>query len=116
MNKPLLVLLLAVGISGCATRSDFSAISSKNINVSNLELKKQDSLGKVSGEDCKHIIIFIPTKLAPSIEEALDNALSVKGGNILLDATAKYHNFYIPYLYGQECWNISGEAYDTYKK
>lgn len=116
MIKPLLVISVVIGITGCATRSDFSAISSKNINISNLELKKQDSLGKVSGEDCKHIIVFFPTKVAPSIEEALDNAFSVNGGNILLDATAKYHNFYIPYLYGQECWNITGEAYDTYKK
>lgn len=117
MIKFCLSLFVAILLSGCATsRSDFSAIASKNINLSDLQIKKEDSLGKVSGEDCKHIIVLVPTKMYPSVEEALDNALTVKGGNLLVDATVNYHRFYFPYIYGEECWTVSGEAYDTYKK
>lgn len=116
MYKHLLLAIYIATMTGCATRSDFSALSSKNVNISNLVLKKQDSLGRVTGKDCKHEIIGIPTKIVPSLEEAIDKAFEVKGGNLLLDATTKHHFFFIPLLYSQECWEVSGDSYDTYKK
>ena len=102
-------------LAGCATRSDFTAISGKNVNLSNIKVDKSMSKGRASGEDCQHIIIFIPTSGDPTLDEALDRALEPKQANLLLDAVVKWHWFYIPYIYGQKCWKVEGVAYDTFK-
>jgi len=100
---------------GCASRSDFTAISSKNVNLSNIKLDPTKRKGRTSGEDCTHIIIIIPTGGPPTLDEALDQALEAKGANLLLDAVVNWSFWIIPYVYGQECWNVEGEAYNTYE-
>ena len=116
MKKWYLYLVLCVILtSGCATRSDFTAISSKNVNLSNIQIDHSRLKGRTSGEDCTHIIIFIPTGGPPTLDEALDRALEPKQANLLLDAVVNWNYFYIPYIYGQHCWKVEGDAYDTYE-
>ena len=111
-----MVVIFAFGlVTGCATRSDFTAISGKNVNLSNIKLNKEMSRGRTVAEDCQHIIIFIPTSGPPSLDEALDRALEAKNANLMTDAVVKHHWFYIPYIYGQECWKAEGVAYDTFQ-
>jgi hypothetical protein len=55
------VLALSL-ITGCSVRCDFTALSSKNVNLASIKVDKSQSKGKVYGEDCAHIIVFIPTK------------------------------------------------------
>lgn len=102
-------------IAGCATRSDFTAISSKNVNLSNMQIDRAKSKGRTSGEDCQHIIILFPTGGPPTLDEALDRALEAKRANILTDAVVEFNSFYIPYIYGQTCWKVEGDAYDTFE-
>jgi len=102
-------------LAGCATRSDFTAISGKNVNLSNIKVDKTMAKGRTTGEDCQHIVIFIPTSGPPTLDEALDRALEAKQANLLLDAVVRHNWFYIPYIYGQECWKAEGVAYDTFK-
>ena len=102
-------------LSGCATRSDFTAISGKNVNLSSIKVDKSQAKGRTNGEDCQHIVIVIPTGGPPTLDEALDRALEAKQANLLVDAVVKHNWFYIPYIYGQECWKAEGVAYDTYK-
>jgi hypothetical protein len=101
--------------TGCATRSDMTAISSKNVNLQNLSLDPSESKGRTSGEDCTHIISFIPTGGPPTIDEAIDRALEARGANILTDAVVEWSYFYIPYIYGRSCWHAEGDAYDTFE-
>lgn len=114
MLRPILTLSCFLLLSGCAIRSDFTAISSKNVNLSSIKVDKSQSKGQSTGKDCTHIIIFIPTGGNPTLDEAVDKALESKQADILMDATVMYHWFYIPYIYGQACWDVKGEAYDTY--
>ena len=100
--------------SGCAVRSDFTALSGKNVNLSSISINPKMNRGKAIGEDCQRIIIFIPTSGPPTLDEALDKALESKQSNLLLDAVVKHEWFYIPYIYGQDCWKTEGTAYDTY--
>lgn len=103
-------------LGGCATHSDFTAISGKNVNISNMKIDKSQSKGTTSGEDCSHIISFIPVgSLNPTVDEAVDRALEAKRADILLDASLDFHTFYIPLIYGQTCWKVEGTAYETYK-
>ncbi len=112
----ILVALLLPVLSACATRSDFTAISSKNVNLSDLRIDRSKSKGRVQGEDCQRIIIIIPTSFGPpSLDEALDRALEKRRANVLLDAVVNFSSYYIPYIYGETCWRVEGDAYDTYE-
>ena len=110
-----LIALLMPLLGACASRSDFTAISGKNVNLSNIHLDRSEAKGRVHGEDCMDIIIIIPTGGPPTLDEALDRALEEKQANVLLDAVVEYSSFYIPYIYGRQCWKVEGEAYDTYQ-
>lgn len=107
--------LFVVVLSGCATRSDFTAISSKNVNLSEIQIDRSRLKGRAEGEDCQHIIILFPTSGQATLDEALDKALEPKRANLLLDAVVNWNSFYIPYIYGQTCWRVEGDAYDTYE-
>ena len=114
-------LVLAVSIAGllvaagCSTRSDLTAISSKNVKLDPLRLDPARSKGRASGEDCTSIIIIFPTGGRPTIDEALDRALESKSANLLTDAVVTWSYFYIPYIFGQSCWRAEGDAYDTFE-
>lgn len=103
------------GAGACASRSDLTAISSKNVNLSNFKIDRSKAKGRTSGEDCTQIISFIPTGGPPTIDEALDRALEAVNANLLTDAVVRYDHFYIPYIYGRTCWRAEGDAYDTFE-
>jgi hypothetical protein len=108
-----LALLLAV-TPGCASRSDLTAVSSKNVNLSNIRIDREKSKGRTQGEDCQNIILFIPTSGLPTLDEAIDRALEKKRANVLLDAVVNWHSYWA-ILFGQTCWKVEGDAYDTYE-
>ena len=108
------VITLALGAC-VSSRSDFSAISGKNVNLSNFRIDRSKSKGRVSGSDCTQVILIIPNGSPPTLDEALDRALEPKRANLLLDAVVEYSSYYIPYIYGETCWKVEGEAYDTYE-
>ncbi len=110
-----MIALLLSTLASCASRSDFTAISSKNVNLSDIQIDRSKSKGRVHGEDCTQIIIVFPTGGPPTLDEALDQALEGANANVLLDAVVDYHTFYIPYLFGETCWEVEGNAYDTYE-
>jgi len=100
---------------GCTMHSDFTALSSKNVNLTGIAIKKENSKGISSGKDCQHIISFIPTSGPPTLDEAIDRALEPMRANLMLDAQVDWVSFYIPYVYGQTCWKVKGEVYDSYE-
>ena len=112
----ILVILGVLVLSGCASRSDFTAISSKNVNLSNASIDPNSAKGRTSGENCQQIIILFPVGGPATLDEALDQALEAKNANLLLDAVVDWNFFFIPYIYGQECWKVEGDAYDTYEQ
>ena len=119
MNRRVSALVITVllpVLGACATRSDFTAISGKNVNLTDIRIDRSKSKGRSYGEDCQRIIIIIPTSLSqPTLDEALDQALEAKKANVLLDAVVNFHSYYIPYIYGETCWKVEGDAYDTYE-
>ncbi|MGX2041213.1 hypothetical protein ACWJKU_13935 [Methylocaldum sp. MU1018] len=108
MKKTILLILSATLLSGCATRlADFTMMSSKNIDLSRGANFKRGA-SRVTGDDTKHIIIFIPTG-QPNVKAAMDKAIeSVPGAVALLDGTITQKAWYIPYIYGQSSFVVEG--------
>jgi hypothetical protein len=105
-NKGILFFVVLL-LSGCSTRvADFTIISSKNIDISKgVDFKRGSA--RVRGEDLKHIIILPGSH--PNAKEAMDQAIeSVPGAVALVDGVLNHSLWYIPYIYGQEAYEVEG--------
>lgn len=107
MKQSLFIIALLL-MSGCSNRiADFTIISSKNVDISRgAEFKR--SAQRVTGEDVKHIIVFIPTG-QPNAKEAMDRAIEkVPGAIALMDGVVTQESWWIPYIYGQTKFVVEG--------
>lgn len=100
---------IALGTSGCATRvGDLTVASTKNIDIKT-GMHRIDSSKRLVGRDTIHIILFIPTGMYPNMEEAMDNAMEQSPGVVALsDMSIKRGAFYIPFIYGQDYYEVEG--------
>ena len=108
------MLVASLLLSGCTVRhGDFTVLSSKLVNIKELDLSKADRTKGVTGTDVAHIIVFIPTKQQVTLKEALDDALRKGNGDVMTDAVIYYWSWYIPYIYGQVGWEVTGDVVRT---
>jgi hypothetical protein len=109
MKKLYLSLTLALLIisAGCMTRiTDFTIISSKNIDLSKASTFKRTS-DRVKGEDRMWIIIFFPTKFKIDLKAAIDEAIqSVPGCVALVDGVVSAESWY--FLIGTDAYMVEG--------
>jgi len=71
-------------------------------------LHKVDDSVRHTGRDTKHIIVFIPTGI-PNMKEAMDEAIEKTPGAVgLSNVTVKQGWWYIPYIYGQQYFEVEG--------
>ncbi len=108
MKKTIFLFLITAILANCSQRiTDFTIISSKNIDLSRgKELKR--STDRVSGIDKKHVIFFIPTGI-PNLKEAMDRAIESSPGAVALtDGVVTAYNWWIPGIYGQHWIEVSG--------
>ncbi|MFT7005589.1 MAG: hypothetical protein ACJAXJ_000087 [Colwellia sp.] len=96
-----LAAISGLALGGCTARiADVTYISTKAVNQSQISKATTDNV-RVTGEDMKQIIVFIPTG-RPDMKEALDEAIETKPCGIALkDATLTSYSWWIPYIYGQ---------------
>jgi hypothetical protein len=117
MNRQLLgiaLLLIGVAVTGCAThQGDFTVASSKIIRLNDFKLDQKVNAKNVEGKDVQHVIIVFPTGGAPSFKRAMDEALEKGDGDVMTDVRIDSWWFYIPYIYGQAGWSVSGDVVKT---
>jgi len=104
-----LIALTGILLTGCSTRyGTLTMATTKNIQMDNvrLELVKEN----VSGKSTKPIVLIIPTG-TPSIEDAIDAALEANGGDLLQNVVIYYKWFYIPYIYGENTFDVKGDVW-----
>ena len=112
----LLSLCAAVVLSGCSMRhGDFTVVSNKMVRLSDFELDTTKTTKKVVGEDVQHIILFIPTASEPTLDGAMDDIFSRADGDVITDAVIESWGWYIPYIYGQRGWRVTGDVVKTRK-
>lgn len=87
MNKAkwMLIGLFIVISSGCVHRvADLTLVSTKNIDLTDAVLDTRSG-ERVKGEDCTFSLLgLIPLKI-PNFQEAIDSALEVGNGSIMVD-------------------------------
>ena len=95
---------------GCQQRlGDFTFLSSKNIDLSNLEMDAAEGAPIVEGVDSKPIIFIFSTGV-PNLKEAVDRAIESGGGTALSDVTIYYTYWYIPYIVGDVAFRVRGKV------
>ena len=103
----------ALSVSACSHTEDFTALSTKNVHLAELRIDPKDSKGFVRGDDCKYIVVIVPTGV-PNPKQAVDQALQSNNTQLLLNTRLTYEWFYIPYIFGRSCWTAEGDSYDTF--
>lgn len=118
MTRSILCLVaLCTLLSACLVRhGDFTVLTNKLVRLSEFDLSKSTSSSPVEGVDRAHIILVFPTKANATLEDAVDDALTRGGGDVMTDATVHYWFWYIPYIYGQEGWSVSGNVVKTRRR
>lgn len=97
---------------GCTQRlGDFTLISTKNVDLSDASIDVKTGR-RVTGEDCRYIALFIPLG-APSIKEAVDDALEKGNGNLLVDQVTFVRSWYVPLIVGESCYVAEGTAVEA---
>ena len=104
------VALLA---SACTITGDFTVLSNKLVRTGDFDLSKAPRTKNVAGEDVTHIVLFFPVSSQANLEEAIDDALRKGDGDVLTDAVVHYSWFYIPLIYGQAKWTVTGDVVRT---
>lgn len=104
-----LVFAMMLLSSGCTQRlTDFTVISTKNVPIGGYDQTKLvKGTTRVKGEDCAHMILFIPTG-TPNMKEAIDRAIESTPGAIgLVDGVVK-SSFWYALLYGKNKYIVEG--------
>lgn len=107
------ILLLMFLLTGCVTHhGQYTVLSNKIVDVSDFTVS--EVTGKnIEGRDVSHIVIFIPTKTNPNINDALRDAFKKADGDVMTDVVITEWYWYIPYIYGQHGWSVEGDVAKT---
>lgn len=112
--KLLMIMMVVSFIGGCSWRNDFTALSSKNFGLNDLQVDASKSKGRVQGRSCQEVVFIFPTSFeTPNAKEAVDRALERVNAQVLLNAVLEYEGFYVPLIYGRKCYFAEGDAYDA---
>jgi hypothetical protein len=117
MNKKIIsiisIMVLGVLSSACTSRQgSFTILSTKNVEISRVDLKKVDFTRNVEGTDGRFTFLIIPFGSAPKIEEAVDICLESGGGDFMTSAVL-YHTSWSVILFGWESWTVEGDVGDS---
>ena len=107
--RKLFIISLLLLFCGCSYRmTDFTILSSKNIDLSKMDKYKRGK-ERVTGIDKIRVIIFIPTGMRSDLKEALDRAIEQTPGCVgLVDGVVHYTEWYIPFFYGELYYTVEG--------
>jgi len=103
--------LLILVMSGCSIRlSDFSAVTTKSINLDKVDIDSLPQVKGVRGKDTKFTLVFIPLGV-PHLEDAIDDALEKGGGDLMTDVVLYRRSWW--FLIGQESLEVKGNVVNT---
>jgi hypothetical protein len=111
-NRFIFALFIFILPSCTFNHGNFTVLSNKIVDTQHFNLGQSTRKRKVQGKDISHTIIFFPTKI-PKLSEALNNAFEKSDTDLMTDVNISRTWWYIPYIYGQEAWIVTGDAIKT---
>lgn len=113
MNKNILFVISFLLLAGCTVNhGDFTVLSNKIVSTQNFDMGTSKRIRNVEGKDTAHMIILFPTG-TPKLESALNDAFQKTDTDVMTDVIVKSWFWWIPYLYGNMGWEVSGDAVKT---
>lgn len=112
MKKLLRSLALAATmlVSGCASElGRFPILSTKNVEVSRVDLKKIGVARDLEGTDGRVWFLFIPFGGSPTIEKAADRCLARGYGDFMTSARVEHVSWSI-LLFTYEGYRVTGDV------
>lgn len=110
--KKVFIIFFVILLTSCTQRFlDVSAISTRQIEVSNIDLSKYQQKKDITGEDKKNIILLFPVGL-PKITKAVDNALDKGDGDLLINASIDIERKWFV-LFGYKKVIVNGTVINT---
>ena len=106
----LLVVVLA-SLVGCKQRiGQLSVVTTRNVNLAEVDLDKAPTERMVVGDDTVFILVFIPFGI-PTLQDAVEDALAKGGGDVMTDVTV--HRRWWWFIVGQEWIEVTGDVVKT---
>lgn len=115
MNKLFFVACLLILLSACnktVNQGQFTVISNKNIDLTNIDTSFKNRKQNIKGESDSFRGFF--SSNYPSFEEALDNAFSHTNGDVLLDVKVEKF-FRNDFMRPNRGWVVRGDSIKTIK-
>lgn len=111
MKRLLLIMGLVITLNACSTHiTDFTMISTKNINIENKNLDNLPKQKNIIGEDKKGIFVIIPFG-RPTIQAAVNDALTKGNGDLLVDASLDTEGWW--FIFGEFGYKVKGTVINT---
>jgi hypothetical protein len=106
----LVASILFLTMAGCANRiGDFTIVSTKNVEISRVDLKRVDFTRGVEGGNGRWWVLFIPLGPAPNMKEAVDRCLERGHGDFMTSAVIYERNWHV-ILFGHEAIEVKGDV------
>ncbi len=113
MKTKILSVISLILLSACSVNhGNFTVLSNKIVSTQNFDIGNSPRIKNVSGQDSAHMIIIFPTG-TPKLEAALNNAFQKTDTDVMTDVTVKSWYWWIPYIYGNFGWEVTGDAIKT---
>ncbi|MBQ9236252.1 MAG: hypothetical protein IJ184_07320 [Alphaproteobacteria bacterium] len=114
--KNILTLFTVFALSACSvSHGNFTVLSNRLVDVKNFDVDTDKKMNNVTGRDISHIIVFVPTKANPNLNDALNDVFRNSDADLMTDVEVTSWRWYIPYIYGQAGWTVQGDALKTRK-
>lgn len=100
-------------LAGCTTRhGTFTVLSTKNTEISRVDLKRVTFTRNVTGKDGRFWFLFIPFGSAPLLENAADDCLEKGRGDFMTSAVI-YRTAWTVILFSYTSWSLEGDVGDS---
>ena len=108
-GRVLAALLLCC--AGCRFHhGHYAMLADFPIQAVDLDEEQRAAAVEVRGRSLRDVVLFWPTGEHPTIDDALQDALSRTDADALIDVTVEREVFWIPFVYGRSGYHIQGKA------
>lgn len=111
MRRISIVVGIIVCFFGCTVRqTGFTVISTKNVELSRIDLKETNVVRNQSGRDSRLWILFIPLSGNPTLENAVNECLENGKGDFIINPVVRSTGWSFFLLFSFGSWHITGDV------